>query len=86
VTIVAVVGMITLTLTLTASRQVLMDKMAHLNLLTEQVLMSFSDGTSAAAQQLLTMASGKGVSSQMYAMRNLRQDEQVYYQNAQSLL
>ncbi|NLI21407.1 MAG: histidine kinase [Clostridiales bacterium] len=86
VTIVAVVGMITLTLTLTASRQVLMDKMAHLNLLTEQVLMSFSDGTSAAAQQLLTMASGKGVSSQMYAMRNLRQDEQGYYQNAQSLL
>ena len=85
-TIVAVVGIITLTLTLTASRQVVDDKRAHLDLLTEQVLMNFSDGASAAAQQLLSLASGKGVSSQMYAMRNLRQDSSGYYQNAQSLV
>ena len=85
-TIVAVVGIITLTLTLTASRQVVEDKRAHLDLLTEQVLMNFSDGASAAAQQLLSLASGKGVSSQMYAMRNLRQDSSGYYQNAQSLV
>lgn len=85
-TIVAVVGVITLTLTLTASRQVVEDKLAHLNLLTEQVLMNFSDGASSAAQQLLSLASGKGVSSQMYAMRSLREDDSGYYQNAQSLV
>ena len=86
VTVVAVVGMITLTLTFTASRQVVQDKMAHLNLLTEQVLMNFSDGAASAEQQLLGLASSKGLSSQMYAMRNLREDDAGYYQNAQSLL
>ena len=85
-TVVAVVGIITLTLTLTASRQVVEDKQAHLNLLTEQVLMNFSDGTSAAAQQLLSFTSGKGVSFQMYAMRNLREDDDGYYQSAQNLI
>lgn len=85
-TIVAVAGVITLTLTLTASRQVVEDKLAHLRLLTEQVQLNFSDGTAAAAQQLLSFANGKGLSSQMYAMRNLREDDSGYYQNAQSLL
>jgi len=85
VTVVAVVGMITVTLTLTASRQVVQDKMAHLNLLTEQVLMNFSDGTASAAQQLLGLVSGKGLSAQMYTMRNLREDDIGYYQNAQIL-
>ena len=85
IAIVAVAGIITLTLTLTASRQVKEDKLAHLRLLTEQVLLNFSDGTGAAAQQLLSFAGSKGVSSQMYAMRNLRQTDKGYYQNAQSL-
>ena len=47
-TVVLVAGVITLTLTLTASRQVVEDKRAHLDLLTEQVLLNFSDGAAAA--------------------------------------
>ncbi|MDD3214453.1 MAG: histidine kinase [Eubacteriales bacterium] len=86
IAIVAVVAIITVTLTLTASRQVVEDKKAHLSLLTEQVLMNFSDAAVAAAQQLLSLASSKGVSVQMYAMRNLRENDAGYYQNAQNLI
>ena len=86
IAIVAVASIITLTLTLTASRQVVEDKRAHLSLLTEQVLMNFSDASDAAAQQLLSQASSKGVSVQMYAMRNLRENDKGYYQSAQNLI
>lgn len=85
-TVVLVAGVITLTLTLTASRQVVQDKMAHLDLLTEQVLLNFTDGASAASQQLLSFAGSKGLSAQMYAMRALREEDPGYYQNVQSLL
>ena len=85
-TVVLVAGVITLTLTLTASQQVVEDKLAHLDLLTEQVLLNFTDGAAAASQQLLGYASSKGLSSQMYAMRTLREADPGYYQNVQSLL
>ena len=85
-TVVLVAGVITLTLTLTASRQVVEDKLAHLDLLAEQVLLNFTDGAAAASQQLLGFAGSKGLSSQMYAMRALREADPGYYQNVQSLL
>ncbi len=86
VTIVFVVLIITVALTLTASRQATKDKEAHLSLLTEQVLMNFSSAATAAAQQLLSYASSKGVISQMYAIRNLTAQDAAYYQNEQGLL
>ena len=85
-TVIAVAAMITVTLTLTASRQAMEDKKAHLSLLTEQVLMNFSSAANSAAQQLLTLASSKGLIAQMYVMRNLHEEDSDYYQNVQSLI
>lgn len=86
VAVIGVAAMITVTLTLTASRQATEDKKAHLSLLTEQMLMNFSSAATSAAQQLLSQASSKGVISQMYAMRNQRAEDADYYQNVQSLI
>lgn len=85
ITIVFMVMLITVTLTLTASRQATEDKKAHLSLLTEQVLMNFSAAATAAAQQLLSAASSKGVISQMFEARDLNEEDAGYYQNMQSL-
>ena len=86
ITVIAVAFIITVTLTLTASQQAMEDKKAHLSLLTEQVLMNFSSAVSSSAQQLLSMASGRGLIAQMYSMRNLCEEDSGYYQNVQSLI
>ncbi len=86
ITVITVAAIITVTLTLTASRQAMEDKKAHLSLLTEQVLMNFSSAAASAAQQLLSTASSKGVIAQMYSMRNLTEEASGYYQNIQSLI
>ena len=77
---------ITITLTLTASQQAMADKQAHLNLLTEQVLIHFSNSATAAADQLISQTASKGVIDRMDAMRNLSSEDPGYFQHTQGLV
>ncbi|MEA5015177.1 MAG: histidine kinase [Candidatus Limiplasma sp.] len=75
----------TVALTLTAQRQMVEDKKAHLSLLTEQVLLNFEDGSAAAARQVFDMVNSKGVAKLLYEMRDMRSGDPGYYQAAQNL-
>ncbi len=86
VTVILVAASISLALTIAATQRMEEDMKAHLNLLTEQVLVNFSDSAGAAAQQLNNMLGSKGVSSMMYTYRDLKSGDAGYYQSTQSLV
>ncbi|MDD3335953.1 MAG: sensor histidine kinase [Eubacteriales bacterium] len=86
VTILVVAALITVGLVLTASRQAVEDGKTHLNLLTEQVLINFSNATKSAAQQVITMLSGTGTAERIYLLRDSSEQDTGYYQRVQELL
>ena len=86
ITLIAVVSVISVTMTSAASNQVINDKKSHLSLLTEQVLRNFTGFSNSAAQQLYTVTNSKGVSDQMYVMRKMNTNSKGYYQDAQTLV
>ena len=86
VVILLATGMVSLGLTYNATRQMLEDQKAHLELLTEQVLINFINQTEAVARQLNNQVNSTGLSAQLYAMRDMTADSAGYYHATQSLL
>ena len=86
VVILLATGMVSLGLTYNATRQMLEDQKAHLELLTEQVLINFINQTEAVARQLNNQVNSTGLSAQLYDMRDMTADSAGYYHATQSLL
>lgn len=86
VVILLITGLVSLALTYSATRQMLKDQKAHLELLTEQVLINFINQTEAVSRQLSNQINSTGLSAQLYAMRNMTVDSNGYYHATQSLL